>query len=120
MRTKGAVEVIVHDPAVSDCAQRIVYLMRAQGWQGDVEMVSLLQQLLEGCGAEFPKSEYEWDPEPPLILLEGLEKGNRFFSTNSKDKDPRYLITGKLAYKIIGYAETSKEAQIKLYGWSHL
>ena len=60
-----------------------------------------------------------WDKKPKYIILQGVLAGNKFFSSNSRTHgDPRYLSTGKLAYNIIGYAETIKEAQIKLYGRS--
>ena len=55
------------------------------------------------------------------ILYCGLEQGNTFFSMNNP-KESKYkavrLYTGEIAYKIIGYANTVKEAQIKLYGYS--
>ena len=116
MKTKGAVKVEVYDKAVKPAAQRLVYWMRAEHWQGDVEMVTLLQQLLEGCGAEFPPSSYEWDPKPKFVLLQGLKVDNRFFTTNSEQCDPRELGNGIRTFKIIGYAENTQEAQIKLYG----
>jgi hypothetical protein len=56
----------------------------------------------------------KWNPEPTFVLLRGLEHGNRFYTTNGGEHDPRYLANGKLAYEIIGYAETSKEAEGKL------
>lgn len=50
------------------------------------------------------------------VILEGIEKGNRFFSFNTDD--PTKLYDGTVAYEVIGYANTVKEAQIKLYGRS--
>ncbi len=55
------------------------------------------------------------NPAKKFVILKGLREGNRFFSTNSEE-DPRYLVDGTLAYKILGYADTVEEAQIKLYG----
>lgn len=54
-----------------------------------------------------------------FILLEGLEEGNRFITVNNPDKSDDQkcrLVDGTLAYKIIGYANSVKDAQIKLYG----
>jgi len=47
------------------------------------------------------------------VCLEGIEQGNRFFTTNSVN--PEKLLTGEVAYKILGYANTSLEAQEILY-----
>ena len=52
----------------------------------------------------------------PLIVLEGLEIGNRFFSTNTPGKDQRLLADGTVAYNLVGYADTAEEAQEILYG----
>ena len=52
------------------------------------------------------------------IILEGLAERNRFFSGNSSFDDPTKLLDGTVAYRIIGYADTIAEAQIKLYGRS--
>jgi hypothetical protein len=47
------------------------------------------------------------------IILEGLEEGNRFFTTNdpqqTEDEQCR-LEDGTLAYRVVGYANTSFEA----------
>ena len=51
-----------------------------------------------------------------LIILEGIEQGNRFFSMNTPEEDGRFLADGRLVYKILGYADTTDEAQLKLYG----
>jgi len=60
---------------------------------------------------EFKSLDY--NPDPKYVLLEGLEHGNRFFLTND---EARYLANGKEGYRIIGYAESIRDAQIKLYG----
>lgn len=55
------------------------------------------------------------------ILLRGLERGNKFFTMNvpgeTEDEKCR-LADGTLAYEIIGYAGTIREAQMKLYGYA--
>lgn len=53
------------------------------------------------------------------ILLRGLVEGNCFFSTNVAGDDPTRLHDGTLAYEVLGYADTVKEAQIALYGRSY-
>ena len=50
------------------------------------------------------------------VILEGIKQGNRFFSINNPDKDQTKLIDGTLAYRIIGYANSTDEAQMKLSG----
>jgi hypothetical protein len=53
---------------------------------------------------------------PKFILLRGIERGNIFFSANNPNRDQTKLIDGTVAYEIIGYANSTKEAQTKLYG----
>ena len=53
--------------------------------------------------------------KPKYILLEGIENRNRFYCLNTED-DPTIINTGKIVFRILGYAETSDEAQLKLYG----
>lgn len=68
-----------------------------------------------------PKKEFKslnYNPDPKYILLEGLEHGFRFIITN-EGEDPRYLADGKQGFRIIGYAESVRAAQIKLYGKSY-
>jgi len=50
-----------------------------------------------------------------FILLEGLDQGNRFTTTNTPGEDHTKLYDGTVAYKILGYADTIEEAQGKLY-----
>lgn len=55
------------------------------------------------------------------VLLEGLQLGNKFFSSISSNKTEDSVVrlnSGEIAYKIIGYANTVKDAQIQLYGFS--
>lgn len=55
------------------------------------------------------------------VLLQGLELGNQFFSIASTDGyDDTKLLDGTVAYRIIGYAATVTEAQVKLYGRSYV
>jgi len=64
--------------------------------------------------------ELNWN-NAKYVIYRGLEVGNRFFSLNNK-KEPEEekvkLLDGTVAYKILGYANTVAEAQIKLYGRS--
>lgn len=52
------------------------------------------------------------------ILLEGIELGNRFFTTNDTHRDQTKGYTGETWYRVLGYADTIEEAQRKLYGVS--
>lgn len=52
------------------------------------------------------------------VILRGLEHGNRFFTTNDPAQDQTKLADGTVAYEVIGYADTIREAQTKLYGYS--
>jgi hypothetical protein len=55
---------------------------------------------------------------PTLTIYEGVKQGNRFcsaYEANPKT-DPTLLLDGTLAYRIIGYAETIDEAQLKISG----
>jgi len=52
-----------------------------------------------------------------LICLEGIEHGNQFYTTHDEnDKEPEKLADGTVAYRILGYANTDKEAREILYG----
>lgn len=53
---------------------------------------------------------------PRYVLLEGLEFFNRFFSPYNPKDDPTKSATGETWYKILGFADTVEEAQMKLYG----
>jgi hypothetical protein len=57
--------------------------------------------------------DYVVDTQSKYIVLEGIEKGNTFFSINSSDEsvDPRVTLDGKISYNIIGYANTGDEAR---------
>jgi len=50
-----------------------------------------------------------------FVLLQDIENGNRFFTMNSH-RDPTKMADGSTAYRIIGYADTVKDAQLQLYG----
>ena len=49
-------------------------------------------------------------------IFQGIDEGNRFFSTNCPDTDQTRLDSGEVAYIILGYANTIAEAQQYLYG----
>ena len=52
------------------------------------------------------------------VLLEGLKHGNRFFSPYIKGEDPTKSANGETWYRILGYTNTIREAQIELYGYA--
>jgi hypothetical protein len=56
------------------------------------------------------------DKEPKITMFEGIIAGNRFFSSYEPDKDQTKLDNGIVAYRILGYADSTEEAQLKLYG----
>ena len=59
------------------------------------------------------------DAHPKFALFQGVIEenlGQRFFSDNCPEKDQTKLNDGRVAYQIIGYADTVEEAQTKLYG----
>lgn len=48
-----------------------------------------------------------------FVILEHLclpDRGFRFFSTNS-ETDPTRIMSGEVAYKIVGYSDTVEDAQ---------
>ena len=51
-----------------------------------------------------------------LVLLEGIKRLNRFFSGYTPGEDPARLSDGTVAYRVLGYADSVEEAQMKLYG----
>jgi hypothetical protein len=69
--------------------------------------------------AELIKMLRDNEPDPntaKYALFKGIQMGNIFFSANSPGEDMTKLADGTLAYEIIGYADSSEEAQCKLYG----
>jgi hypothetical protein len=78
-----------------------------------------------GNGVIFPLSvrveevlpEDSWKTEArPLVVLEGIELGNRFITTRGNEaRDPRLSAKGEVWYRVIGYAETQEEAEMLLY-----
>lgn len=57
---------------VSDAAQRIVNSLREVGWEGDVEMISLLGSFLDQCGSTINIQE----DETYKAYFDGSSKGN--------------------------------------------
>ena len=52
-----------------------------------------------------------------FVILQGVLAVNifdRFFTTNHEN--PETMADGTVAYKVIGYADSVAEAQMKLYG----
>ena len=58
------------------------------------------------------------DTEKKLVLLESIKYGNRFMSKHTEGSDPTKSAAGETWYRVLGYANTVEEAQIKLYGKS--
>lgn len=52
------------------------------------------------------------------IILRGIDAGNRFFTTNTPGRDQTRLASGEVAYEVLGFANSIREAQIFLYGFS--
>lgn len=67
------------------------------------------------CGYVFEKTK-KLDNEKAFVCLRGIEAGNRFFTTNTPGGDPTKLTSGEVVYTILGYADTTEEAQMILYG----
>lgn len=55
-----------------------------------------------------------------FVVLRSISTGHKFFTNNSPDSDPTKLKDGTLAYTILGYANTVKDAQIMLFGRSYV
>jgi hypothetical protein len=50
-----------------------------------------------------------------FVILQGIKKKNCFFTSYRDGEDPTKLYNGTTAYKILGYADSIKEAQDFLY-----
>jgi hypothetical protein len=48
--------------------------------------------------------------EAKFIVLEGIESKNRFYTMNCSNEDQTKLLNGTVAYTILGYANSEKEA----------
>jgi hypothetical protein len=48
--------------------------------------------------------------DKPYVVLRGIEHGNVFWTTTIKDDDPTLLADGTVAYEVIKYCDTDKEA----------
>jgi hypothetical protein len=57
------------------------------------------------------------EKHPEFVVLEGIKEGNRFYSTHDPDRDETKLLNGEVAYKILGYANTTEEAH-KILGYT--
>lgn len=53
---------------------------------------------------------------PKYVALEGLKEGNKFYTGYTEGTDHTRLASGELAYRVLGYADTDKEA-LKLLGY---
>lgn len=47
---------------------------------------------------------------PGFVCLEGLKEGNQFYTSYSLGDEPGKLGNGEVAYKVLGYADSSEEA----------
>jgi hypothetical protein len=56
------------------------------------------------------------DDSKPFVCLEGIDRGNRFFTSNTKGIDPTKSAKGETWYKVLAYCDESKEAQSVIYG----
>lgn len=56
------------------------------------------------------------DHTTKFVVLEGIKEGNTFWSSFVQGEDPTKLTDNTIAYRVLGYCETSAEAQIFLYG----
>jgi len=54
-----------------------------------------------------------------FVCLEGIEHGNKFYTSHSDGKDPSKLWDGTVAYRVLGYADTPDEALEILHGPGH-
>lgn len=50
-----------------------------------------------------------------FVVLEGIEHGNRFYSMHTPGTDPTKSAMGETWYRVLGYADTSEEAQAILW-----
>lgn len=57
--------------------------------------------------------------ESKFVCLQGLAKGNRFWSDWKPGDDATKLSDGTVAYRVFCYTSTSEEAQTFLYGRSY-
>lgn len=55
------------------------------------------------------------DENSKYIALEGIEHGNRFYTSNDPNKDQTKSFKGELWYRVLGYADSSEEARRILY-----
>lgn len=53
---------------------------------------------------------------PNFVVLEGIEEGNKFYTGYTEGHDHTKLNNGKVAYKVLGFADTDEEAQ-KILGY---
>lgn len=56
------------------------------------------------------------ESDKPFVVLEGVEHGNRFFTSNRRGEDPTKSATGETWYRVIGYASSVTDAQQILSG----
>lgn len=55
------------------------------------------------------------DKNSKFVCLEGIKRKNKFYTTNTPGEDPTKSAEGEVWYKVLGYANTSEEAQKILY-----
>jgi hypothetical protein len=50
------------------------------------------------------------------VIIEGIERRNRFFTMNNPETDQTRIWDGSVAYVVLGYADRMADAQMYLYG----
>lgn len=92
--------------AINDLQQRMV-----------IEGYSTVLNWKERLGFGRDEEANECDIPEKYVLLEGISTGKRFFSSYTEGEDPTLsATTGEVWYKILGYADSVEDAQMKLYG----
>jgi hypothetical protein len=54
-------------------------------------------------------------PTARYVALEGLQHGNRFYTSHSEGNDPTKSAQGETWYRVLGYANTPEEAFAIIY-----
>jgi hypothetical protein len=108
-----------------DCYQHSVYDI---GWSWCRNRNDRLPGLFTGAGYYTNDAPHPYDlveevglttSDKPFVVLEGIEEGNRFYTTNTRGEDHRFLANGTEAYRVLGFADTGDEARkIIAYRWS--
>lgn len=100
-------------------SSKSVFLRKARELAG-INHDEYLKPVREGkYDVELLFSDNRNDPDPKtakFILVRGIKEKNKFFTTNVPTEDQTKIYTGEVWYEILGYANSTKEAQMKLFG----